>query len=193
MATLCDEDYRRILQNNEKKITNLTNLNCLLPLLRQKGLLTDNEFRLLKEMPPYEVRSGSKLVDILLGKGGGDALNLFIQALEEEDEHLGHKNLAIMLRLESETSNIKTRPAKKPPPPIPYRKSKVKHNQADVPAQPFTTPQPIRKRPLLPPERSRRSQSVVEVDDVEKTSLVAICDCPSENQPSSHFKICHQF
>ena len=164
MVSLCDEEYRRVLQNNEKNITNSTNLSCLLPILRKKGLLTEDEFQLLQEMPAYEVRRRSQLVQTLQSKGGGNALNLFIEALQEETEHLGHKNLAITLL--GEIASIKH--AKKPAPPTLPRKARASFSQAP---QPFSTPPPVRRHTTLqmPPSKDR-PQSVTEIDS-EKMRL----------------------
>ena len=158
MVSLCDEEYRRVLQNNEKNITNSTNLSCLLPILRTKGLLTEDESRLLQEMPGYEVRRRSQLVQTLQSKGGGNALNLFIEALQEETEHLGHKNLAITLL--GEIASIKH--AKKPAPPAPPRKARASFSQAP---QPFSTPQPVRRHTTMqmPPSKNR-PQGATETD-----------------------------
>ena len=43
MAIANDEDYRRVLRNNEKKIIKLINPKYLLPVLRTNGLLTESE------------------------------------------------------------------------------------------------------------------------------------------------------
>ena len=161
MATLCVEDYQRILLNNDKQIKNSVNLTCLLPILRTKGLLTDDEFRLLQEMQ-YDTRKNVQLVRILQSKGGGNALQLFIEALQEEGEHMGHKHLAVTLL--GEISAIKPRPpavAKKPPPPTLPRKTKGTHTQP----QPFSSPQAVKKQPLLPHPVRKKSQSVTGLDE----------------------------
>ena len=168
-----DEDYRRILQNNEKNITRLTNLECLLPVLRTKWLLTENELRLLREMPQYEIHRTSKLVQILLTKGGRNAVDLFIEALQDEKEHIGHNELAKVLLQEVSIIN-RPKPAKKPPPTLP-RKAKLSQTQA--PHQ-FSTPQPIRKQPLLPPTKNR-SASITELNaelDTHKAELLVSTD-----------------
>lgn len=161
---LCDESYQRVLRNNERKITDLTNLPCLLPILYAKGLLTEIERRTLQQMPEYEVNRSARLVQFLLSKGG-KAFPLFIEALQEEDEHMGHKNLAVQLLENSKSSTIKTRTlSKKPPPPPPPRKdARVSHTQAP---QPYSTPQPVRKQPLIPPKA--RSLSISEAAEREK-------------------------
>ena len=102
--TTSDEEHQySVLRSNEGKIANLINLTCLLPLLRTKGLLTDKEFKLLQEMSPENrINGGTRLVQILLSKKGGNVLDLFIEALREEghSEHVGHKSLAFELLAE---------------------------------------------------------------------------------------------
>lgn len=169
VSNLSDEDYRQILQNNEKYITNSTNLSCLLPILRAKGLLTDGEFQLLQEMPPYKVRNRSQLVQILLGKGGGNALNLFIQALHEEKEHLGHKNLA--RALVGEVSNLKPKSTKKAPAPPTTSPRTTRVSQTLPLDQPFSTSLPSKKCPP-PLPRKNRPISAMDVDGEKNKVLV---------------------
>ena len=123
MGTVNDEDYRRVLRNNEKKITKLINPNYLLPVLRANGLLTKSELQQLEDMPMLQNEANRKaqLFQILLGKEEGNTctLNSFIKALQEEGEHMGHKSLAIQLL--SELSNLKTVP------PVPPRKMTLYH------------------------------------------------------------------
>ena len=161
---LCDESYQRVLRNNERKITDLTNLPCLLPILYAKGLLTEIERRTLQQMPEYEINRSARLVQILLSKGG-NAFPLFIEALQEESEHMGHKNLAVTLLEDSKSGTMKARTfGKKPPPAPPPRKgTRVSHTQAP---QPHSTPQPVRKQPLVPPKT--RSLSISGTSDREK-------------------------
>ena len=102
--------YYDVLRNNKNKIANLVNLTCLLPLIRAKGLLTESESKLLEEMSPETQHNrGAQLVQILLDKKGGrNVLDVFIEALHEEKEHVGHKCLAFKLLAEL---------SKLPPPP----------------------------------------------------------------------------
>jgi len=167
---LCDESYQRLLRNNERKITDLTNLPCLLPILYTKGLLTEIERRTLQQMPEYEINKSAQLVQILLSKGGS-AFPLFIEALQKESEHMGHKNLAVTLLEDSKSSTTKTRTlGKKPPPAPPPRKgTRASHTKAP---QPYSTPQPVRKQPIAPPKA--RSVSISEASDREKI-LVRLC------------------
>ena len=170
---LCVEDYVHVLHNNERKIKNSLNLSYLLPIIWSKGLLTEDEYRLLQEMQ-YETQKNSQFVQFLKNKGGGDAMNLFIQALQEEYQHMGHKNLAVTLL--QEMSSIKSSrpapPVAKKPPPTPPRKSKVSNTLA----APFSTPQPVRKQPLLPLHK-KKSQSVGTGLDEEPSSQASSWVC----------------
>ena len=116
MATVNDdEDYRRVLRNNEKKITTLIDPNLLLPVLRANGLLTESEHQQLDEMPMLqnEANRRAQLFKILLDKREGiSVLNSFIKALQEEGEHMGHKSLAVQLL--AELSNLKPAPPPNP-------------------------------------------------------------------------------
>ena len=185
---MCVEDYLRILQNNERTIKNSVNLSYLLPKLWAKGLLTEDQYRLLQEMP-YETQKNSQLVQFLQTKGGGDAMHLFIQALQEESEHLGHKTLAVTLL--QEISAIKSsRPlpppvAKKPAPPTPLRKSKV----SNTITAPFSTPQPVRKQPLFPLHK-KKSQSVGTGLDEEPSSWVCHALAYVFFSVANYYKLC---
>ena len=115
MAIVNDEDYRRVLRNNEKKIIKLINPNYLLPVLRTNGLLTESEHQQLEEISVLQNEANTQLFQILLSKREGNALNLFIKALQEEGEHMGHKSLAVQLL--TELSKLKTAP------PVPPHKT----------------------------------------------------------------------
>jgi len=105
--SVSDEDNRCVLQSNETNIINLINLTLLLPVLRTKaGLLTEDELRLL-EIPSRGINRKAQLVQILLSKPRGEkVLSLFIEALQEEKEHMGHKNLAFQLLTELSKSKM---------------------------------------------------------------------------------------
>ena len=113
---LSDEDYHYVLRNNEKKIANLINPTCLVPVLLTKGLLIENELKLLQGIAPD--KRGAQLVQILLDKKGGNVLNLFIQALREEEEHIGHRNLAFKLLAELPKPSFHCRAATLPAKPV---------------------------------------------------------------------------
>ena len=147
MATVYvnDGEYKRVLRNNERKITELINPRYLLPVLRAHGLLTKSEHQQLEEMPMQqnEANKKARLFKILLGKQDENALNLFINALQEEGEHTGHKRLSVELLAEL--------PNLEPAPPLPPRKMRMHHahtlpqstakSQAEY--SPLTTTRPL--------------------------------------------------
>ena len=147
LATLTDAEYRHLLQKCEREIAAQTNLQLLLPLLITKGLLVDEEFRALQELASYE--RGSHLVQILQKKGGEDAFNRFIASLKQENEHLGHKNLASRLLREKEEV-ISSRP------PVPRKRTS---------GPGFRTPPVAKKVPMIP-QANIRSKSLELIDEV---------------------------
>ena len=118
--SLNDEDYQYVLRKNEKKIANLINPTCLFPVLHDKKLLTEDEVKLLQGTVPE--KKGARLVQILLGKKGGNVLHVFIQALREDEEHVGHKSLAFELLAELSNppllSSFRSRAASLPVKPV---------------------------------------------------------------------------
>ena len=146
-SALTDAEYRHLLQRCEREIAAQTNLPLLLPMLRAKKLLVDEEFRALQELPSYE--RGSHLVQILQKKGGEDAFSRFMAALKQEEEHLGHKNLAGRLLKEKEEIISKR-------PPIPRRRTS---------GPGFRTPPVARKVPLIP-QTNNKSKSLDQIDEV---------------------------
>ena len=122
IGTSSDDNYQQyVLRKNEKKIANLINLTCLLPVLRDKGLLTENEFQQISSVDSSENMKGTQsrqLVQIMLQKKEGNVLDIFIEALREDEEHVGHKSLAFELL--AELSN--------PPSPLRPRASTLPQN-----------------------------------------------------------------
>ena len=86
-------------------ITSTIQLTYLLPILLQKRLVTEAEFQQLSsEGRESDSEKNGKLIRIITGKGE-DAYDLFVEALQEEQEHLGHSSLAkISARTKSITS-----------------------------------------------------------------------------------------
>jgi len=150
-ADLSDSKYRRLLQNCEREIAVQTNMLVLLPILRAIGLLIDEEFRLLHELPSY--KKGSKLVEILQKKGAEGAFRRFIDALKQEKEHTGHENL--VGKLQKEKENILSKRPQPPPRPTARRKA----------SQGTYTPPSPRRIPLTPPVNNR-SKSLHHINEV---------------------------
>jgi len=146
-SALTDAEYRHLLQRCEREIAAQTNMPLILPMLRARRLLVDEEFRALQELPSYE--RGSHLVQILQKKGGEDAFSLFIAALKQEGEHLGHKNLAGKLLKEKEETISKR-------PPIPRKRTS---------GPGFRSPPVAKKAPLIP-QSNAKSKSLDQIDEV---------------------------
>ena len=157
---LTDKEYRSLLQNFEREIAVQTNIPVLLPILHTKGLLIQEEFSTLQELPSYE--RGSHLVRILQKKGGEDAFNRLIAALEQENEHLGHKNLVRKLLEERD------RILKRPPPVIPRRR-KVSQGS------PLTPPVTRRAQRFSQVNAIARSKSLHGIDEVGLSDSEQVC------------------
>ena len=116
-----DVGLRDILQNLQSDITLTVQLSHLLPFLRQKRLVTDSECQQLSsDGRESESEKNAKLIRIIVGKGE-NAFDLFVEALQEEQEHLGHNSLA--KKLLHEQSRLKSAESKpRPPEPLPRNK-----------------------------------------------------------------------
>ena len=93
--------HRNILQQHRSEIVSTINPSALLPLLLSKKLVTGEEFHEISDDSirlSDEQRNG-KLLDIIVKKGA-EAFDLFVNALREEDKHLGHESLAKTLEEE---------------------------------------------------------------------------------------------
>lgn len=112
---------RDILQSLQSDIVLTTQLNYLLPILRQKHLVTESEFQQLSSSDHTRESNSEKnckLIRIITSKGE-DAFNLFVESLQEETEHLGHASLAKKLLLEQkQVKDLKLCP----PIPLPRRR-----------------------------------------------------------------------
>ena len=90
-------------------------LTYLLPFLRQKRLVTETEFhQLASDGQESEPERNEMLIRIIMTKGE-DAFDLFVEALQEEQEHLGHNSLAKRLLHEQRWLKAEMKSA----PPIP--------------------------------------------------------------------------
>ena len=89
-----DPNLRKILQKRQNDIASSVQLQHLLPILRDKGLVTDPEFESLSMTTAESSYDKNKrLVSIILQKGK-KAFDLFVKALQNEKDHIGHKSLA---------------------------------------------------------------------------------------------------
>ena len=102
---LSADQCQYVLQNSARDITNLTDTSHLLPILCSKGLITERKFKSFEEMPAHE--RSQLFHNILMSiERKPSALQLFIEALQEEKYHVGHKLLAS--KLLEEVSKIKS-------------------------------------------------------------------------------------
>ena len=97
--------HHKILQQHRQEIVSTIQPNTLLPLLLNKKLVTEEEFREISDDfgRLSDGQRNGKLLDIV-AKKGANAFDLFISALKEEDKHLGHESLA--KTLEEKASSI---------------------------------------------------------------------------------------
>ena len=139
------DQCRNVLQSRAKDITDLTDFNYLIPILCSKGLITENKF---KEMPAHE---RSRLFHNILVRRPS-ALHLFIEALQEEEHHSGHKHLA--RKLLEEVSKIKSSEATS-------ESESIKQLPADSRNLMDTRSKSLSSRPKVHPRRPQpqRSQS----------------------------------
>ena len=139
-----DAGLRNILQSEQSGITLTIQLTHLLPILRQKRLVTEPEFQQLSSDKESDSEKNGKLIRIIIGKGE-NAFDLFIAALQEEQEHLGHSSLARKLMDEKKRLKAQTKPE-----PLPRSKKPLE--------KPATT------IPTAEPKSDVKSQQVHEID-----------------------------
>lgn len=92
-----DPNLRKILQTQLNEIASSVQLQHLLPILRNKDLVTDPEFESLSTSTESSYEKNRKMVTMVLQKGK-NAFNLFVEALQCEEDHIGHKSLAEKLQ-----------------------------------------------------------------------------------------------
>ena len=94
-----DAELREILQKMETDLKITIQLDTLLPILCKKHLVTQTEHQRLSNDKDSDAEKNGKLVRIIQGKGE-NAFDLFIEALKEEKDHIGHGSLAQKLSRE---------------------------------------------------------------------------------------------
>ena len=104
-----DAGLRNIFQSEQSDITLTIQLSHLLPFLRKMRLVTEPEFQQLSNEKESDSEKNGKLIRIIIGKGK-DAYDLFIEALQEEQEHLGHSSLAKKLLDEKRQLKAQSKP-----------------------------------------------------------------------------------
>ena len=136
-----DAGLRGILQNMQTDIVLSVDLTYLLPILHKKRLVTETQFQRLsrdiRQSNPEE--QNEKLIRIVIGKGV-HAFDLFVEALKEEKEHLGHGSLAEALTKEQSRLKAGESAKSRPPETLP-RTKKPTTSAPSVPPKPITKPQ----------------------------------------------------
>jgi len=95
------------LRHFQPTLVKYINLSALLPYLNKHLLLTDNENDILSN-PSMPHRSRvQKLLQFMEAKGE-KGFQLFLEAISEEPEHLGHKDLTEMFNSYSKLMGIPT-------------------------------------------------------------------------------------
>ena len=72
------------------------NLQALIPYLISHGLLTEHEKQLLRNNDHTEHQRKQELISIIQSKGS-EGCRIFLSAVSEEPEHLGHREIAAIL------------------------------------------------------------------------------------------------
>ena len=135
-----DAELREILQRMETDLKLTIQLDTLLPILCKKHLVTQAEHQRLSSDKDSGAEKNGKLVRIIQGKGE-NAFDLFVEALREEKEHLGHASLAQKLSQE--------------------RSGKVRDSESRDLNRPEPLPRATRKKgPPPPPPRPKNIQKV---------------------------------
>ena len=83
---------------NQEEAVICIQLDYLLPELQKRKLVTDFEFQQLSDKSSMPDEKNRSLMHIIETKGGEKSFDLFIEALEAEQQHTNHKHLAEVLR-----------------------------------------------------------------------------------------------
>ena len=85
-------DAKVLLRKHSPELAQYIKLESLLPYLNKYSLLTDSEYDELLNVVINERTRVLKLIRFIEGKGP-EGFQRFLRALDEEPEHLGHKEL----------------------------------------------------------------------------------------------------
>ena len=83
---------------NQGEAVTCIELDYLLPELQKRKLVSELEFQQLSDKSSMPEEKNRFLMHIIETKGGEKSFDLFIQALEAEQQHIKHKHLAKVLR-----------------------------------------------------------------------------------------------
>ena len=126
----------------EQELKTNLNISCLLSKLVNQALLTDEEEATLMLPDQSDLEKNSKFLSILITKGYREFIK-FLQALNEEHQPLGHKDLYWKL-LTADKNHLNTVPTEKLLQPKVAREdtSKVLKNESETIAPRHNTPSP---------------------------------------------------
>jgi hypothetical protein len=85
-------DAKVVLRHHAPELAQYIKLECILPYLNQQHLLTDDENDILLNVMLSERMRILKLLKFIESKGP-EGFQRFLRALQDEPEHLGHKEL----------------------------------------------------------------------------------------------------
>ena len=89
--------FREILQGCDYKAIEYINVGSLLPYLQREGLINTAECQVLTNNYKTDTEKNRFLLSILPTKGD-DAFERFVRCLNEDKSHLGHVDLATLLK-----------------------------------------------------------------------------------------------
>ena len=89
-------DLKAALDNHMPSIVEKINLQALIPYLISHGLLTEHERQLLRNSYLTECQRKQELISIIQSKGP-EGCRMFLEAVSQEPEHLGHREIVTIL------------------------------------------------------------------------------------------------
>lgn len=105
-----DKRHEQILNDFGQELKTTLNIPCLLPGLVKRKLLTDAEIAQLRHPNKPDLEKNDEFMNILKTKGS-KAFGKFLEALKEEDQHLGHEDLYEKLSNADKAYQLKIRNA----------------------------------------------------------------------------------
>ena len=93
---LITTDLKATLDNHMPSVLEKINLQALIPYLISHGLLTEHERQLLRNNYLTEHQRKQELISIIQSKGS-EGCRMFLAAVSEEPEHLGHREIVAIL------------------------------------------------------------------------------------------------
>ena len=91
-----ESDLKAALDDHTPSVLEKINLQALIPYLISHGLLTEHERQLLRNNYLTEHQRKQELISIVQSKGS-EGYRMFLAAVSEEPEHLGHREILEVL------------------------------------------------------------------------------------------------